>query len=246
MSTEKQKFNSEFEALIELGQRVKSYFYIEMCDPYGGQYGYLASLSEDEWDDEDRENAGEYEKLKIQVEDLRNELSKLGSVSAVYQTFYTQGFRLVSAIAPERASDFEGLYKRKSGGLKGLEDYTISDGFRRIQRYDEVYSPKTALGLIQSQIDILIAIRDSLGSSLFEIEQTLRMDLFDTEIEGARHLKSRGHLRAAGALLGVILEGHLKSVSQQHGFVTRKKAASIADYNEFLKAEELIDTVGWR
>lgn len=246
MSEEQNKFRSELNTLIELGQDVRIYFHIEKCDPYGGRYEYLDDLSEEDWDDEDRKSAEEYEELRVRIKGLQEKLSKRGSVSSVYQTFYTQGLRVVSALAPERIADFESFYKRRSGALKEITDYTISDGFRGISRIGGGYSPEAALGLIQSQIDILIAIRDSLGSSLFEIEQTLRMDLFDTEIESAKHLKDRGHLRAAGALLGVILEDHLKSVSKQHLFKTRKKAPSIADYNEFLKAEKVIDTVGWR
>lgn len=246
MSDPKSSFQKELRELIELGENAKSYFHIEECDPYGGQYRYLDDLPEEDWDEEDKRAAEKYKELKGRVTTLHKELTKLGSVSAVYQTFYTQGLRVVSALAPERTSDFESLYKRKSGSLKQASDYTISDGFRGIRRIGGGFSPNTALGLMQSQIDILVAIRDSLGSSLFEIEQTLRMDLFDTEIESARHLKERGHLRAAGALLGVILEDHLKSVSKQRGFTTRKKAPSIADYNEFLKAESVIDTVGWR
>jgi len=84
------------------------------------------------------------------------------------------------------------------------------------------------------------------GSTLFGIEQTLRMDLFDSGRAAARHLLDRGHIRASGALLGVILEEHLKAVAGRHGFKARKKAPTITDHKEFLKAQSVIDVAMWR
>jgi hypothetical protein len=240
------EFEDALQDLIKLGDDVKLYFHIEKCDPYGGKFSYLNTIPEDEWDEEDRAVAKEYEKLKEKIETIHANLKKLGALSSTYQKFYTQGIRVISTIAPERLSDFENQYRRKTGSLKSIVDYTISDGFRGIQQVGGAYSPTTALGLIQNQIDIIIAIKESLGSILFEVEQTLRMDLFDSEIESAKHLRERGHLRAAGAVLGVVLEEHLKATSARHGFQTRKKGPSISDYNEYLKAEGIIDTIAWR
>lgn len=239
-------FVKALQELIDLGEDVLLYFHIEKCDPYGGKYAYLNDIPENEWDDEDKTAAIEYDELRAKIEEMHFRLKKLGALSSTYQRFYTQGHRVISTIAPERLSDFESQYRRKTGSLKSIVDYTISDGFKGIRQVGGSYSPSTAIGLIQNQIDIIIAVKDSIGSTLFEVEQTLRMDLFDSELESAKHLKDRGHLRAAGAVLGVVLEEHLKATAMRHGFQTRKKASSIADYNEHLKAEGIVDIISWR
>jgi len=239
-------FEEALNELIQLGKDLVLYFHIEKCDPYGGKFDYLNDIPEEDWDDEDKAAAQEYAELEKKIATAHARLKKIGELTSLYQRFFTQGVRVISAVAPERLIDFERQYRRKTGGLKSVTDYTISDAFNGIRQFGGSYSPSTALGLIQNQVDILIGIRDSLGSVLFEVEQTLRMDLFDSEIESAKHLKARGHLRAAGAVLGVLLEEHLKLTAVRHGFNSRKKAPSIADYNEFLKAEKIIDTVSWR
>jgi len=53
-------------------------------------------------------------------------------------------------------------------------------------------------------------------------------------------------VRAAGALVGVVIEGHLQKVAAAHNLKIAKKAPTIADLNDPLKAASVIDTAAWR
>jgi uncharacterized protein (UPF0332 family) len=99
---------------------------------------------------------------------------------------------------------------------------------------------------MDTQVNILEAVRENLDSSLANIEGVIRADIFDSEIESARHLHHRGHLRAAGAVAGVVLEKHLAVVSSRYGYASRKRNPTIADFNEHLKQVGAIDLVLWR
>ena len=237
----------ELDELISSGENLRNQYLIELCDPIPSKYRYLDDLQDDEYDDEDKELREEYDKYLEQISNLTESYKKIGPFSSVYQSFYTKAYRVVAALAPERLKDFQAQYKRTTGELKSASNYTIYDGLMGIsQTFGGSFGPSSALRKVENQVDILKAIRSNLGSALFEIEQTMRMDLFDTELEAAKHLLSRGHLRAAGAVAGVVLEEHLKVSSLKYGFQSRKKAPSIADFNEYLKAEGVIDTIVWR
>jgi hypothetical protein len=51
---------------------------------------------------------------------------------------------------------------------------------------------------------------------------------------------------AAGALIGVLIEGHLQKVALAHSVKRAKKNPTIADLNDPLKAVSVIDTPAWR
>jgi len=53
-------------------------------------------------------------------------------------------------------------------------------------------------------------------------------------------------LRAAGAVVGVVIEGHLQKVASAHGIKIAKKHPTIADLNATLKAASIVDTAAWR
>lgn len=246
MSDKESKLVKELTALIELGEEFLQYYLIERVDTIPDKYKYLDDLPPEEWDEEDKRLNEEYDQLVGNLLDAQAKLRKLGKLTTVYQKFYTKAQRVVATLAPERLEDFVSQYRRSRGDLKSLVDYTIYDGLMEIGHRNKIYGPHSAVRKIRNQLDILISVRDSLGSVLFEIHQTLRMDLFDSELAASKHLLDRGHIRASGAVAGVVLEEHLKSVAQRNGFKTRKKAATIADYNEFLKAQAIVDIVTWR
>ena len=87
----------------------------------------------------------------------------------------------------------------------------------------------------QNQLLILKSARSRFESSLFDIQQLVRADLFDSEVDIARELLKNGFSRAAGAVAGVVLEEHLKQVCSNHNVKVKKKNPHISDYNEALK-----------
>ena len=66
------------------------------------------------------------------------------------------------------------------------------------------------------------------------------------EIDAAAELAKKGFFRGAGAVAGVVLEGHLSQVCVKHNLKTRKKAPTINDFNQMLKDSSTIDTPMWR
>lgn len=96
-----------------------------------------------------------------------------------------------------------------------------------------------------NQLTILRAVDHRVDSILANIEVELYAELQDSEIVIARQL-AKVSLRAAGALVGVVLEGHLQKVASVHGVKVEKKNPTIADLNDPLKSASVIDTPTWR
>jgi len=59
-------------------------------------------------------------------------------------------------------------------------------------------------------------------------------------------LNKKGFARAAGAVVGVVLEGHLSQVCNNHNLSVKKSNPTINDYNQLLKDNNIIETPTWR
>lgn len=70
-------------------------------------------------------------------------------------------------------------------------------------------------------------------------------ELQDEELKVASQLLEI-NLRAAGAVAGVVLEGHLQRVAVNHGITISKKNPTLGDLNDPLKNEGVYDIVPWR
>lgn len=248
METEKKdRLAKELAELIGLGIKTRTKFHIESCDYIPENFRDLDELPEAQWESEDHQTKKEYDKYLEGVENTLKNIEHIGETTTAYERFYSQAYRVISELLPERLDDFETQYKpQKNRKFLNYQNYTIYDGLRGSFNYSHNAEPSVALARMQNQIDILSSLKESLGSTLFEIEEVLRADLFDSELESARHLSKFGHLRAAGAVAGVVLEKHLGVVAKRHGFSSRKKAPSIADFNEHLKSAKVLDVVQWR
>ena len=100
--------------------------------------------------------------------------------------------------------------------------------------------------LFSTQFEILESSQSRLDSSLHDIVQIARADLFDSEISSARELLRAGFLRAAGAMAGVVLEKNLAQVASNHAVPPKKQRSTIADFNEALKSAAVTDVLVWR
>ena len=99
---------------------------------------------------------------------------------------------------------------------------------------------------LKTQLEILKSAEARFQSSLFDIRQLVRADLFDSELDACRELAAHGFLRAAGAIAGVILEKHLRQVIADHGIDVRKAEPTINDFNDQLKKAGVLDVPAWR
>jgi hypothetical protein len=176
-----------------------------------------------------------------------------GPINQRYQNWYSRCIGLFRSLMPERLHEFVGCYepdpKRKETDWLS---YTIKDylmGMVVTRGYDrqKVFEPFGSFSAkMQHQITMMEALLETVDTRIANVEGVLEADLFRDELDTAFELASRGHLRAAGAVAGVVLESHLKHFSRNKGLKVTKKAPTIADLNEALKSAGIVDTPTWR
>jgi hypothetical protein len=171
-----------------------------------------------------------------------------------YQGWYSEAKALIRQLLPDRVEDFLGIMKMpKSRKAITLENYTIEDCLQGLSvtrttgyQKEKLVGPDAAIPQLRQQVAIVEAAKAKFESSLFDIRQLLQADLFDSEIDPARHLLRNKFTRAAGAVAGVVLEKHLGEVCTGHNVTLRKKDSTISDLNDALKAASVIDVAQWR
>ena len=178
-------------------------------------------------------------------------LNSLPPFNSTYESWYSEGKSLIRQILPDRFDDFVRLHeklknrKEVSYGNYVMEDYlqdlkvTFGNGDVKVDRY-------AAFPQFQQMLNIITACNRRFESSIFDIKQLLQADLFDSEISAARHLLKQKFVRAAGAMMGVVLERHLAQVCANHSVKIAKKNPTISELNEALKSANVIDIPIWR
>jgi hypothetical protein len=167
-----------------------------------------------------------------------------------YQSWYTKALKAVASLASDRHAEFRSYYevdpKRKS---LGYGTYVIQDYLKGVAPFGYQYKDfdvrEQVVQCFFNQLTILNAIKDRVDSVLANIEGELYAELQDNEVAIARQLLKISP-RAAGALVGVVIEGHLQKVADSHGIKIAKKNPTLVDLNDPLKAASVIDTAGWR
>lgn len=199
---------------------------------------------------------GKYDDIKKEIEALIEQGTKLyhegyenfkkGEQSRFlldnYESWYTKSLYLVRQLASEREKDFIACYKSDKRREINPDTYVISDIIQGVGLGH--WYIKIAY-LIRNQVNILSSCYEKFDSKIFGLEMLMQADVFDSEIESAKHLLKKGFLRAAGAICGVILEKHLAKVCKNRGIVIAKKDSSISEYNDKLK-DVAYDIVEWR
>ena len=71
-------------------------------------------------------------------------------------------------------------------------------------------------------------------------------DCRDVLVGKVSELNKKGFARAAGAVAGVVLEGHLGQVCNNHKIPNRKNNPTINDFNQLLKDNNIIEVPTWR
>jgi hypothetical protein len=181
------------------------------------------------------------------------EVKKLPIIEHEYQRWYSEALACISQLLPARTQDFVGYYKPDKPRKEiTYANYTISDYLKGLTvtrttgiQKDKVVGPDAAIHALQQQAQIVTAARQRLDSSLYDIRALVQADLFDNELEAADELNRKGFERGAGAIAGVILEGHLATVCEQHT-ITRPKNPTIAELNDLLKKNDVLDVAAWR
>jgi len=179
-------------------------------------------------------------------------LRTLPSFAEAYQSWYSEAKVLVRQLLPDRLSDFVRYYEKPKPRKEithenySVEDYLQGLNITRGWEEKKIVGPDAAIPQFRQQLAILKSVKARFESSLFDIRQLVQADLLDSELDAARELAKHKFTRAAGALAGVVLERHLAQVCDNHGIKVTKKAPAIADLNNALKSEAVIDVPQWR
>lgn len=172
-------------------------------------------------------------------------------LNARYQQWYSKALPAIKKLSPDRYEEFVGLYQTTKARKEiTFENYAIYDYLRGLRvslgGKTTVDSPSVFFTNFQQQLNILLSVSDRISSVLSDIEGTLQAELFDDELAAAEELLKNGHLRAAGVLAGVALEGHLANVCDIHSISFRKKNVTLSNYNDALKNADVIELRVWR
>lgn len=167
-----------------------------------------------------------------------------------YLDWYSKSLPVVRALAADRLAEFETYYMKPNRKEVDFVSYTLSDYCRLVsvmRMGQPVFDVAVAAAMVMnSQVAIVRGLKFRIEDRLADIVTTLQAEVFDDELAVAGDLAKRGHLRAAGAVAGVVLERHLRAVADAHAVVLRKKAPSVADLNDPLKESGAYDTPTWR
>jgi hypothetical protein len=165
---------------------------------------------------------------------------------AKYQKWYSGALPLVAQLLPDRYEEFQQYYRNEKRKQFNWSTYTISDYLRASSPFGVSTPEVIAYMAMNVQVDIVSAAKRRLTSRLADIKGIVQAELFDSEVSAAQDLAKKGHLRAAGAVAGVVLERHLAKIASDHSVAIRKVHPTISDLNDPLKKADIYDVPTWR
>jgi hypothetical protein len=203
----------------------------------------LAEIKKDVWPD----GGGD---RKDDINAAFERLLKRPDFNSQYQLWYSPALRVVQQLLPDRYDEFRELYKLPRRKEIDVETYGIADYIAgiRITLYtgaEKFDSRSAALGKFGQQVAIVQTTEGRLDSVLTDVSRTLRAEILDNELGAARNLATASHLRSAGVVAGVVLEGHLKKLIDDHG-VPFRRVPQLGSMNDALKQAGVYDAVQWR
>lgn len=184
-----------------------------------------------------------YDESIIECDDSKKK--KVAAFLYGYEKWYSSSLRIIKTILPERLNDFIVLYRDEKRKEITWQNYTISDALQGKATSTHSFNPRNAKYKLLQQISIIKGCLECFDKKIYDIQVILQADVFDSEIDSARHLLKMGFLRASGAICGVVIENHLCSLCDFRNITLRKKNPTIADYNNSLK-DIAYDTIEWR
>lgn len=187
---------------------------------------------------------------KLLKDDSEKFINKLPNFTGEYQKWYSEAHAVIKQLIADRLADFVRHYEKPknrrelSYSTYVIEDYLQGTISRRLG--EVVVSGSAAIPHFVQQLAILKSAEGRFESSLFDIKQLVQADLMDSELEASRLLKKNKFYRAAGAMVGVVIEKHLAQICSNHNVVVGKKHPTINDFNEALKNSSVIEVSQWR
>jgi hypothetical protein len=185
------------------------------------------------------------EKSLIELVKTSQEFFKFGTS---YQGWYSRACKVVEILGSERLEEFMSYYRidpkrdRCTQSTYVIQDYIMHN---RLVGLEGKNLSTFVMIRITNQMQILASLKSRIDNVLQDVTGHLLADIQDSELKVADQLR-KVSLKAAGALAGVILEGHLQRVTQNHNISIRKKSPTIADLNDPLKNKGVYDNPTWR
>jgi len=152
--------------------------------------------------------ATKIEQLKVKVKELCQQADQIDrqaqsggtrKAAAMYERWYGIALELLNRTFPARVPRFERIYQRK-------RTWTLL--YEGRDRDDFQQSLAMQRGIIESLPEVL-------DVRALDVTALVTADLLEDELAEARVLLDHGFVRAAGAVAGVALEGHLKLLHKQ-------------------------------
>ena len=158
-----------------------------------------------------------------------------------YQSWYTRSLLVLNVIANERKQDFIKQYEpdSKRKALTAL-NYTIYDTLKGV--FPSSSSPLVSFNNLKIQVSIINSLKVIIDDRIYNLKSLIESEVFESELDTARYLLSKGFKRSAGAICGVLLERHLDSMCKSAGVTINKKDPTINDFNVELYKNGAIDS----
>ena len=232
MSNKQSRFEEELDRLIQKGDLLDSAI---RYDVYGTEFKEMLFESNNK-------------------KAVHKYLKELPSFKKSYQGWYSEALALLKQLLPDRVQDFEFYYKyprvRKD---INFENYAIRDYLQGLvvtramgNKRKIIVDGSAAIPAFAQQLNMIVAAKEILPSTLMDLKMILQGDLFDSEIDGADVLAKAGFFRAGGAICGVVIEKHLKQVCENRGIANGKKKTTIFDLNQSLRDKDVVTVPQWR
>lgn len=152
-----------------------------------------------------------------------------------YNSFYTRTLVIISKILPDRIDEFKECYisSNNPNVYYDISRYLLQVQCISLKPTYETY----AIQQFERQLGFLEAAKDLLNTTIFNIENDIRYNVYIDELDSAEHLLNRGYTRAAGYVAGVVLENHLKTVCKSISTISLDGSETLSKYNILLKKE---------
>ncbi len=166
-------------------------------------------------------------------------VAKVDNPHGDYYNWYDKACRLVRRCLPERLENFESLYndyiqvwlmKSKDSQVENNAFSLFESGFRTQRR-------------------IIESIAKNFDNPLFNLERDIHHEIYKSEMDIAKDIQAKGHLKIAGAVAGVIIEAHLKTLVAKKDLPTptqNNRRPTMDDYNNALRKDNTYDIATWR
>lgn len=193
----------------------------------------------------------------LDKEQKAQDLRKQGQPSnlyfaANYELWYSEALSIVAQVLPERREQFEACYSTSRWPPvqeMTAAHYTIADyclGLVACADNVPLFDHDEMLqNLFWRQFAILSAAHKRVNSNFSDIKGAIEAEVLDDELDVARDLLGKQHLRSAGAIAGVVLERHLKHLGRANNVALRPRM-TLTPLNDALKASGVYDQVQWR